>query len=80
MTTIEIINRWNWNAAEIDTLNALGIDKIDEIFANMDDNTFGHIDLYFNAWLMGEAPKARLNYWLKKAGVTVEMVNIYFTT
>ena len=79
MTTIEIINRWNWNAAEIDTLNTLGIDKIDEIFANMDDNTFDHIDLYFNAWLMREAPKARLNYWMKKAGVTVEMVNIYFT-
>jgi hypothetical protein len=45
----------------------------------MDDNTFDHIDKYFNAWLMGEAPKARLNYWIKKAGVTVEMVNIYFT-
>ena len=79
MTTSEIINRWNWNAAEIDTLNTLGIEKIDEIFTNMDDNTFDHIDLYFNAWLMGEAPKARLNYWMKKAGVTVEMVNIYFT-
>lgn len=79
MTTTEIIARYNWTAAEVETLTTFGIEKIDEIFAELDDNTFDHIDLYFNAWLMGEAPKARLNYWMKKANVTVEMVNIYFT-
>ena len=78
-TTSEIINCYSWNDAEIATLEALGIDKIYQIFADLDDDTFDRLDYWFNAWLMGTAPKARLNYWLKKTGITLEMLNIYFT-
>ena len=79
MTTTEIINRYNWNEAEIKTLTTMGIDKIDEIFAELDDNTIDRINYWFFAWVMGEAPKARINYWMAKTGITLEMLNIYNT-
>jgi hypothetical protein len=78
-TTSEIIDCYNWTESEIATLEALGIDKIYQIFADLDDDTFDRLDYWFNAWLMGITPKARLNYWLKKTGITLEMLNIYFT-
>ena len=79
MTTEEILDRYDWNEAEITTLQTLGIDKIVCMITELDDNTFDRLDMWFNAWLIGEAPKARLNYWLKKTGITVEMLNIYYT-
>jgi len=79
MTTSEIIDRYNWNEAEIETLKKYGIDKIYEIFEELDDNTFDHLDMYYMGWLFGETPKARLNYWMKKTNITLEMLNIYFT-
>ena len=51
----------------------------DEIFAAMDDTTFDKVTDYFTGWILRENPKARFNYWAKKAGVTEEMVNIYLT-
>ena len=79
MTTSEIIARYSWTPAEITTLETLGIDRIDEIFAAMDDTTFDKVTDYFTGWILRENPKARFNYWAKKAGVTEEMVNIYLT-
>ena len=79
MTTSEIITRYSWTPAEIATLETLGIDRIDEIFAEMADTTFEKLSNYYTGWLLGENPKARFNYWAKKAGVTEEMVNIYLT-
>ena len=79
MTTSEIIARYSWTPAEITTLETLGIDRIDEIFAAMDDTTFDKVTDYFTGWILRENPKARFNYWAQKAGVTEEMVNIYLT-
>ena len=79
MTTSEIIARYSWTPAEIATLETLGIDRIDEIFAEMADTTFEKLSNYYTGWLLGENPKARFNYWAKKTGVTEEMVNIYLT-
>ena len=74
-----IINRYEWNEDELNVLNTVGYEVIAEKVRNLDDNTFEKVDTYFEAWLFGECPKARLNYWLKKANLTEAEYNIWKT-
>lgn len=73
------INRYYWNDAELEVINKIGYDAICDKINSLDDKTFNKLMHYFDAWLLGEAPKARLNYWLHKSGMTVEMLNIWCT-
>lgn len=79
MTNQQIINRWNWNPEEIHLLNTVGYEGIAERLAALDDVTFDKLITYFNQWLDGTAPKARLNYWTRKTGITEPMLNIWCT-
>ena len=79
MTTSEVIAYYAWNAAEIATLETLGVDYIVDFFSAMDDATFEKLSDYYTGWLLGENPKARFTYWAKKTGATEEMLNIYLT-
>ena len=48
------------------------INEINTIIANMEDKTFEKLNYWFDQWFFEKAPKARFNYWLKKAGITEE--------
>lgn len=45
-------------------------EEISEILASVADEVFEKLNYWFDAWVFGEAPKARANYWLKKVGIT----------
>ena len=79
MTNTYIVNHWKWNNAEKKLLETVGYDAIREKIDNLPDSDFEKINDLFNDWLMGTAPKKRLNYWLKKTGLTVEELNIWYT-
>ena len=79
MTATYIINHWKWNDTEKQLLKTIGYDAIREKIDNLPDYDFEKINDYFNDWLMGTTPKKRLNYWLKKTGITVEELNIWYT-
>ena len=79
MTNTYIINHWKWNDAEKELLETIGYTTIQEKIDNLNDYEFNKLTDYFNDWIMGTKPKARLNYWMKKTGITVEMLNIWYT-
>ena len=79
MTNTYILNHWKWNDTEKKLLETIGYDAIREKIDNLPDSDFEKINNYFNDWLIGKAPKKRLNYWLKKTGLTVEELNIWYT-
>lgn len=45
-------------------------EEISEILAKVSDEVFEKLNYWFDKWVFGEAPKARVNYWLKKVGIT----------
>ena len=45
-------------------------EEVSEILANISDETFEKLSYWFDEWALGDAPKARVNYWLKKVGIT----------
>ena len=47
-------------------------EEISEILANVADEVFEKLSYWFDEWVFGEAPKARVNYWLNKVGITEE--------
>ena len=78
-TTENILNRWNWNAEEVETLETLGYEGVVEKFEALDDSAYDKLCDYFTGWLLGDKPKARLNYWMKKTGINEAMLNIWHT-
>lgn len=78
-TTKNILNRWNWSKEDIETLETLGYEGIVEKFEALDDSTYNKLTDYYTDWLLGDKPKARLNYWMKKTGITEPMLNIWCT-
>ena len=75
----EILDRYEWNDAEMQALESIGYTQICAKISALPDKVFSKLMHYFDAWLDGTAPKARLNYWLGKAGLTVEELNIWCT-
>ena len=47
-------------------------EEISEILASVADEAFEKLNHWFDAWVFDGAPKARVNYWLKKVGITEE--------
>ena len=47
-------------------------EEISEILVNVTDKVFEKLNYWFDEWVFGEAPKTRVNYWLKKVGITEE--------
>ena len=45
-------------------------EEISEILANVSDEVFEKLNYWFDEWVFGKAPKARVNYWLKKVSIT----------
>ena len=50
--------------------------QINNIVNNLDDRTFDKLNDYYTSWLFSygknKIPKARVNYWLNKAGLTMK--------
>ena len=66
-----------WTPAE-ETIIRTHFQETLEKFFNMEESTLDKLIEAFNMWLDG-APKARLNYWIRKTNTTVEELNIYMT-
>ena len=47
-------------------------EEISEILASVADEVFEKLSYWFDEWVFGNAPKARVNYWLNKVGITEE--------
>lgn len=77
--TDRLINNYSWNEKELALLNGEGFAPIYEKFYSMNDDLFDTVTEKFTDWLLGIIKKSDLNYWLKKANVTVEELNIYMT-
>ena len=77
--TKNFIETYKLNKAELETLKTENIEDIVEKVANLEEEIFEKVFEYFDKWLFGEAPKARFNYWLKKAGLTEAEANIWAT-
>ena len=45
-------------------------EQVSEILDSVDSEWFDKLNAWFEAWTMGEAPKARFTYWLRKVGIT----------
>ena len=74
-----LLARYNWNAEEMDLLKSIGYEGIAALFDALDDTAYNKLCDYFTGWLMGENPKARLNYWTRKTGISEAMLNIWYT-
>lgn len=74
-----LLNNFEWDAEETKILETIGYEPIAEKIYNLPDKEYYKLIDYFQKWLMGEAPKARLNYWLKKTCVTEKELNIWMT-
>ena len=73
-----MLNNYNLSATEEEIVRNHFQETIEK-FLNMSEETLETRCSYFDKWLMGEAPKARLNYWMKKTNTTVEEINIWMT-
>lgn len=78
-TTRYLLNNYKWNSEELEVLNTIGYEGVNDKVVNLDDNIFNKVDELFEAWLFGECPKAKLNYWMKKANLTDAEWNIWKT-
>ena len=78
-STKYILDRWNWDAEEVEILETVGYEGIAEKFDVLEDSVYDKLCDYYTAWLLGDKPKARLNYWMKKTGITEPMLNIWHT-
>lgn len=74
----EMLDRYNWTPVEEEIIKTR-FEEVLEKFWNMPEEVADKLFGYFDKWLMGECPKARLNYWMRKTGTTVEELNIYAT-
>jgi len=74
-----LLARYNWNAEEMELLKTIGYEGIAALLDALDDTAYNKLCDYFTGWLMGENPKARLNYWMHKTGITEAMLNIWYT-
>lgn len=45
-------------------------EEISDIIYGLSDYVFEKLSYWFEEWAYEKAPKARFNYWLKKAGIT----------
>ena len=48
------------------------LEEVKEILSNAEETAFDKLVEWNDKWQFGEAPKARVNYWLKKIGITFE--------
>lgn len=78
-TTKKVLEHWDWNNEEIEVLKTIGYEAIDKKICDLTDYAFEKIMDYYTGWLLGENPKARLNYWMKKTGINEAMLNIWNT-
>lgn len=47
-------------------------EEISAILVALDDQTFDKLMQWFDRYTFGECPKARVNYWLAKVGITLD--------
>lgn len=80
MTTLTstILNRYNWSAAEIETLETIGYEGVSDKVATLPDELFYRVFDAFDAWLDG-ASKTPFTKARKAAGLTEAEVNIWMT-
>lgn len=79
MTNTEIMNHWNWDAIEEETLTQVGYEIISDTIAELSEEDFSNAVNAFNAWVDGEITKKELNKTLKPMGLTPAMMNIWLT-
>ena len=77
--TKDFLNRYNVTEAERKVLETIGLEGVIAKFTAMDEHTWEKLGDYFTGWLLGDNPKARFNYWARKAGVTEAEMDIYMT-
>ena len=73
-----LLDRYTWTPEEEKIIRTQFSDIVEK-FSNMDELSYEKVTGYFTSWLLGEAPKARLNYWMRKTKTTVEELNIWMT-
>lgn len=76
--TSTILNRYNWSAAEIETLETVGYEAIRAKVAALPEKLFNRVFDAFDAWLDG-ASKTPFTKARKAAGLTEVEVNIWMT-
>ena len=47
-------------------------EEISNIIATLDDYTWDKLWYWFDKYIYGECKKERVNYWLTKAGITLD--------
>lgn len=56
------------------------LEEIKNIAVNSSNEAFEKLTYWYYEWLFGSAPKARVNYWLKKVGLTLEEWELWEST
>lgn len=56
------------------------LEEIKEVLYNTSDEVFEKLVEWNDKWQAGEAPKARVHYWLKKIGITFEEWELWEST
>ena len=73
-----LLTHYNWTPVEEELIQN-HFEDICNKFANMSDYEYDKLFTYFDKWLLGECPKSRLNYWMRKTGTSIEELNIFAT-